>query len=150
MPRVFVRGFNNYDVDEASAKAAVSIAPEERMTQQQFKDECDINTIVRRFGLTGVVPQNFAMPQSGDFTGVTDFHTAMNVVRASQEAFMTLPGEVRARFANSPQRLMDFLHDPQNRDEAIRLGLAQKPAEVPRDAVRAIDDLAAVLAKPAS
>lgn len=142
---VVVRGAFSYDPDVVSRETALSIDEAESVVQQQFAEECDINTIVKRFGLTGELPNGVAMPVSGDFTGVTDFHTAMNLVRQAQEAFMELPGDIRERFANDPSKVMAFLENPENRDEAIKLGLVAKPEEVPRDVVAAVDELAAKL-----
>jgi phage internal scaffolding protein len=140
---VFVRTRYNYDRNAASDAAALICVPEESRTQQQFAEECDINTIVKRFGLTGELPENFRVPQSGDFTNIGDFHSAMNAVRSAEEAFMDMPAELRARFGYDPQKLMDFVHDSKNRDEAIKLGLVEKPPERPRDVVTAVDELAA-------
>lgn len=146
---MFCRAAFNYDRDEASLASGLACDPAEGVTQQQFKEETDINTIVERFGLTGSVPENLRVPVSGDFTSVGDFHSAMNVVRAAQESFMELPGDLRFRFNNDPGRFLDFVYNEANRDEAIKLGLIQKPVEVPRDAVRAIDELAAkIVPKP--
>ena len=145
---MFLRAQFNYDVDKASDEAGLFCPPEESKTQQQFADEVDINTIVRRFGLTGELPENPRMPVSGDFTAVVDFQTAMQMVVKAEEAFMEFPGELRARFANDPQRMIEFLSDDRNREEAVKLGLVSKPAEVPRDAVKAIDELAAKLVVP--
>lgn len=144
----FLRAPGNYDVDAASDASGLVCDPAESVVQQSFAEECDINTIVRRFGLTGELPQNLAMPVSGDFTGISDFHTAMNVVRAAQEEFMKLPGEMRYRFANDPGRLLEFLDNPENRDEAIKLGLVEKPPEKTRDVVQAVDELAKALTVP--
>lgn len=142
-PKPFIRSPYNYDVVAASREVALHCDPEDTQVQQQFKEECDINTIIKRFGLTGELPEGYQAPQSGDFTGITDFHSAMNAVRAAEEAFMEMPAELRARFAHDPQRLMDFLDDPKNRDEAIKLGLVNKPVEPARDMVKAIDELSA-------
>lgn len=141
-----LRTFGNYDVDAASVEAGVSCPEKEGMTQQSFREECDINEIVRRFGLTGELPENLRMPVSGDFTAVTDFQSAMNVVRTAQEEFLRVPAEIRARFANDPQRLLEFLGNDANRDEAIKLGLVNPPPERTRDVVQAVDELAAKLA----
>lgn len=140
----FRTGFN-YDRDQASVQSGLACPEEEGRTQQAHKDDADINVIVRRFGLTGELPENFRMPVSGDFTGVSDFQTAMQMVVAAQEAFMELPGEMRARFNNDPQQLMSFLEDGKNREEAEKLGLVQKKPEVTRDVVQAVDELAAKL-----
>lgn len=145
MNHYFQAGLNsgyNYDSDAVSEEWGLDCGVES-MTQQQFKDECDINTIVARFGLTGQLPDDVRVPVSGDFTGVVDFQTAMNSVRAAEEAFMELPGALRARFANDPQRLMEFVSDDENMDEARKLGLLKPKVEVTRDAVMAIDELAA-------
>lgn len=146
--KVFLRAPFNYDVDAASKEVELVCDPEESVTQQQFKDECDINEIVRRFGLTGEMPDDFRAPVSGDFTGVSDFQSAMQAVRAAQEAFNSLPAEVRAEFSNDPQRMMDFLSNEKNRERALELGLVQKPPEKTRDVVQAVDELAKVLTAP--
>ena len=148
MGTLFLRAFGNYDVDEASRESGLVCDASEGLAQQQFKEECDINTIVQRFGLTGEMPQNVRVPVSGDFTGVVDFHSAMNAVRGAQEAFMELPGRVRARFGNDPQALMEFVGDVANRDEAAKLGLLAPKPEVTRDVVKAVDELAAKLVPP--
>lgn len=128
----FWRSGYNYDRDAASLETGVVCDPEEDKTQQQFAEESDINTIVRRFGLTGEMPSDLRAPVSGDFTGVTDFQTAMNAVRQAEEEFMRMPAEMRYRFSNSPQRLLEFLEDGNNREEAIKLGLIPKPRELTR------------------
>lgn len=145
---MFLRAPWNYDVDGASDDAGLSFDGEESLTHQSFKEECDINTIVRRFGLTGELPENLRMPVSGDFTGVTDFHTAMIVVRQAQEEFLRVPAHIRARFANDPGEMMAFLEDERNRDEAVRLGLVNPVPEKTRDVVQAVDELAAKLSPP--
>lgn len=146
---VVLRAFGNYDVDKASDDAGISFDPDEGRTQQSFKDECDINEIVRRFGLTGELPDDLRMPVSGDFTGVTDFQSAMNVVRQAQEEFLRVPAEIRERFNHDPGKLVAFLGDEKNRDEAVKLGLVNPPVEKTRDVVQAVDELAAKLSPPA-
>lgn len=117
-----------YDVDQASLDAGLA-NDLPSLTQQSFAEDADINTIVERFGLTGQLPEALP-PQYGDFSGVVDFQTAMNAVRVAGEGFMTLPAQLRARFENDPSRLISFLEDPGNRDEAISLGLVNKPEVV--------------------
>lgn len=138
---VFVRTPYNYDMDEASNETAIDFTGTEDKTQQQFAEEVDINTIVRRFGLTGELPDDYRAPQSGDFTGINDYQSALNAVIAADAAFMEIPADVRERFNNDPQRLMTFLHDEKNRDEALKLGLLQPPPEKTRDMVQAVDEL---------
>ena len=129
---VFFRTPYNYDTDEVSAETGLACS-DETLTQQQFKEESDINEIVRRFGLTGQMPENVNLPRYGDFTEVTDFQSALNLVLQAEDEFMRLPAELRARFQNDPGALLDFVHDDRNRDEAIKLGLIEKGVEKARD-----------------
>lgn len=91
---------------------------------QSQKEEADINTIVRNFGVTGVLPQNVRPPQYGDFTGVDDYRSAIEVARAAEEAFMKLPSDFRARLDNDPQQFLEFCGDARNLEEMRKLGLA--------------------------
>lgn len=121
----------NYDADMVSVETGVFIdssASGEDMTQQEFKEESDINEIVRRFGITGQLPDNPRIPVSGDFEDVVDFHSAMNAVRAAEEGFMELPADLRAKFHNDPQELMDFCADGKNFEAAKALGLLKADA----------------------
>lgn len=145
---MFLRTAYNYDADKVSLETGLSIDEDESVTQQQFKEECDINEIVRRFGLTGELPENVRMPVSGDFTGVSDFTSAMQMIQQAEEAFMQFPGEVRARFQNDPSRMIAFLEDGANMKEAQELGLVPLPPEKTRDMVQAVDELAAKLVPP--
>jgi phage internal scaffolding protein len=127
---VFLRSPFNYDMSRASEETAL-LCSDPSLTQQQFRDESDINTIVNVFLKTGHLPDSVSMPQYADYEGVFDFQSAMNVVRMADENFMRMPAQVRARFHNSPQEFLDFFADPGNRDEAVRLGLAV-PVEQPK------------------
>lgn len=122
---MFVRSGDpfNYDTNVASDESGLACAVGSSLTKQSFAEEVDINTIVRRFGLSGELPSGVRIPQYADFHTVIDFHSAMLQVRRAEEAFAQLPASVRARFGNDAGSLVDFVSDEDNRDEAIRLGL---------------------------
>lgn len=130
MKKIFVRGENNYDVDAASNEAGL-FCPEDSLTRQSFAEEADINTLVKRFGLTGQMPEAVSFPTYGDFSQVMDYQSALNMVLEADDAFMSLPAETRARFGNQPGELLRFLEDPQNRSEAEKLGLVVPKAPEP-------------------
>lgn len=140
----FVRNPFSYDAADASLDSALG-GPDHpwdaSKTQQHFAEDADINTIVRRFNLTGELPTDFRSPQYGDFTGVSDYQTALDSVIAADNEFMRLPAEVRERFNNDPQQLLDFVSDSKNRDEAAKLGLlkVEPPKPAPFD-VRVVPD----------
>lgn len=118
-----------YKLKERSRAAALHCKDKSRTQQSDLKDS-DMNEIVRKFGLTATIPVGVRMPEYGDFTGVGDFRSAMDAVRGAQESFMALPAALRARFSNDPQMLMDFLAKDENREEAVKLGMVNKPADV--------------------
>lgn len=123
------------DVISVGVKKATRIynTEPEVAAQQSGKEECDINTIVERAkrgaDISSVVSQRAAM--YGDFTGLPDYRQALLMVNQARDLFMSLDAKVRERFANDPARLLDFVGDPKNRDEAITLGLVKAP-EVPK------------------
>jgi len=79
------------------------------LTQQHPKEEVDINTIVRRFGLTAEMPFGAAGGFYGDFTGIQDFESALGLVEGAQERFEALPAHVRERFDNDPGKLIAYV-----------------------------------------
>lgn len=135
MKKEFVRNPYNYDSDQESLDTALK-CEDKSLAQQQFKEESDINFIANKFALTGEAPQLPDGFQWGArFDQVFDYQTAMNAVVAGERAFMTLPAKVRKEFDNDPQKLLEFLEEPKNKDEAIRLGLI--PRAVPESPVGA-------------
>ena len=126
----FLRSPYNYDRDVASNESGLECL-DPSMAQQQFREECDINTIMERFGRTGELIAPIRMPQYGDFDGVNDYHSAMNAIVEAQSAFDQLPAKVRARFGNDPAEFLDFVYNEENRDEAIRLGLVEAVIQAP-------------------
>lgn len=125
MLSVFIRSPNNYDADLVSLETGLTCV-EPTLTKQAFAEEADINVIVQRFGITGSLPENPLPASFGDFTGISDYHSAMNAVAEANEAFDALPAAIRAKFLNDPANLVLFLEDPSNRDEAVSLGLVNK------------------------
>lgn len=123
---VFLRTFNNYDVDPVSDSVR-TVNDEASLTIQSDFEDTEINGIVRRFGVTGMLPNGgVTMPTYGDFTNdVVDYKSALNILRDADEQFMSLPSDLRARFSNSPAKLLDFLNDSGNMDEAVKLGLVK-------------------------
>lgn len=120
--KVFLRTPYNYDVDEASNASGLE-CKDPTLTQQHMADECDINKILEKFGVTGQLPVSNVSPQYGDFSGVTDYHSALNQIANMESDFMALPAALRVRFGHDPAELLAFLENPQNREEAIQLGL---------------------------
>ena len=123
-----IRSAYTFDSDVVSNKTALDTG-EDAVTQQCFKDECDINILLAKFAVTGQLPENVRVPQYVDFEEAFDFQSTMNVIRAAEEAFNAMPAEVRDRFQNDPGRFLEFANDASNYDEALKMGLAIKRPE---------------------
>lgn len=94
-------------------------------TQQNMKNDCDINLILKKYKTTGFLPDLIKQnPQYGDFSNVGDYQTALNTVMLAQTQFENLSAHVRERFANDPALFLAFCNNPQNADEMVKLGLA--------------------------
>lgn len=118
--------YDRFDGDEHGL-----MCKDESLAKQSFKEECDINVIVQRFGLDYQVPQGLRLPTYGDFTGVTDFHSAANAIALARESFDLLPAHLRTRFNHDPGSFVAFCSDDANRAEAEKLGLVMpKPPKV--------------------
>lgn len=102
------------------------------MTQQQFKDEADINYIVSMYDSSGVMPTFHGdgqplQPIFGDFASLPDNAQEMyNRMIEAKNNFDNLPLEVRKRFNYDPAAFLDFVDNPENLDELVAMGLATK------------------------
>lgn len=130
LPLPFLRTPYNYSMDQASVDTGLECL-DPSLAQQHERDDADINVIMRRFGQGHALPESFRAPQYGDFTGVGDFRSALDAVRQAEASFMSMPPDLRARFHNNPQELLEFLGDVGNRSEAMKLGLIPEPPGQP-------------------
>lgn len=96
------------------------------LTDQQYLKECDINHILKTFGATGKLPVNLRSGVSGDFSEVGDFQSCLDKINRAKNEFASLPSDIRARFGNDPVAYVDFVLDPANTEECIRLGLKEE------------------------
>jgi phage internal scaffolding protein len=110
----------------AGRRVAISF-PAVTRTHQSFKDECDINAIVRKANSTGRLPELIKQnPKYGEFSSQLSYHDAMNVVVHANEQFAALPAYTRKRFSNDPEQFLAFTADPANLPEMVKMGLATK------------------------
>lgn len=82
---------------------------------------------MKKYLITGLLP-NVAGSIYADLPDVTDFFSLQNYLLSTQDAFMELPSVIRKRFDNDPASLLAFLDDESNHEEAISLGLLEKPS----------------------
>lgn len=110
------------------------------MTKQEFQAECDINNVIKQFKphhMQQMLAANLASGMYEDLPDPVDYQEALDLVRAADREFMTIPSKVRERFGHDPRAFLAFSSDPANLDELRSLGLA-KPAVAPAAPVEVI------------
>lgn len=124
-----------FTVEERIARGAIhDFGPS--LTEQHHKDSCDINVIMAGYEKTGQVPVYTDMvPSYGDFSEVTDYHGALNLVIAAQDAFDSLSASVRKEFDYDPQKFLQAVDDPAQRERLVKLGVIseKKVSDTPSD-----------------
>lgn len=95
------------------------------LTQQHFTEDADLNVIARRFGIDhpAQLKQEPNPVHFRDTTQDPELVDILNLQRAAREGFAQLPAKILKRFDHDPRKLWDFLNDPDNEEEAVRLGL---------------------------
>lgn len=111
-------------------------------TKQEFKEECDLNVLMKRYERTGVLPTaRIGNPMYVDAADLPSYQESLKIVRDAHESFEALPSRVRAQFENNPEAFVAFAADPANKDQLREWGLGkpQEPRPAPLD-VRVIAD----------
>jgi len=90
-------------------------------TQQQFKDECDINRIVKN-AERGISPRFLARgtPQFGDFSNTPSIEEAYDTIQRAHSAFMNLPSQLRLELDNDPANINRLTQDQAERYKLLR------------------------------
>ena len=102
-------------------------------TKQCFKEECDINFVMKKYKVTGLLEhQNRYQGDYSDCCGAVDYQTAMNMIMNADEAFMSLPAKVRSEFGNDPGSFLEFATNPANQERMVEMGLYSPPVESKR------------------
>ena len=103
------------------------VCKEPSLTANYEASHCDVNQLVENAKATGVL--NHVSPKElvySAFDQNASYHDALNSVIATQEAFMSHPAAIRSKFDNDPGKMVEYLSNPDNLDEAIDLGLVRK------------------------
>lgn len=101
----------------------------ESLTQQHFKEECDVINIIKKHDRNGIIEHvQRGQARYGDFSEVHDYREALDLVRDAQSEFMNIPSDIRKKFDNDPGKFYEFVSDPENKDELIEMGFIDPQA----------------------
>lgn len=90
------------------------------MTSQEFKDECNVNNILKRYAAQAQVmgvPLSELLPKLGtapygDFTNLDSFMEMKNKVARATQVFEALPSDIRAKYGNTVEGFIGALNNP--------------------------------------
>lgn len=99
-------------------------------TDPSHAKDCDINNIVATYHKTGVFPEAGAQVFA-DVADAPSYQDAMQIVINAENAFMALDATTRRKFDNDPTQMLRFLENPENVQEAIKLGMMVAKAPTP-------------------
>jgi phage internal scaffolding protein len=100
------------------------------LTQQHFKDETDIQKIIKQYDRTGLIRHVArGVAQYGDYSQINEYREALDVVMMANASFMELPAAVRRRFNNDAGEFFEFATNPANAEEMVAMGLAEAPVD---------------------
>jgi len=100
------------------------------LTQQEFASESDINNIMAKYSYSDM--QSFAQDSPRNYLDLSDpidFQLHQDEIVKANAAFAELPAKVRKEFDNDPVKFLEFVHNEDNRDEMLRLGLLAEKQE---------------------
>lgn len=98
---VFFKTPYNHNTDvEAYRTATQTPTTEKSMTDQSFKEDADINTIMERIKQGHEYP--IALPEHFGADERVDLFTARSRIAESNRTFYNLPAEIRSEFLNDP------------------------------------------------
>lgn len=85
-------------------------------TKQSFKDQCDINKILKKAAVKGGLAHVQKYPEViyGEFDVEVDLLTARQRIADAERIFMDLPAEVRQEFNNDALAFVGFAGNPEN------------------------------------
>lgn len=103
------------------------------LTQQSAKDECDIHTIMRKAKKTGIVSHvNKYQGKYMDCASRQDFLQAQVILANAKSLWETVPSHIRSDFHNDYGEFIEFMQDPENRDQIREYGLDTSHLPLPK------------------
>jgi phage internal scaffolding protein len=114
------------EIDRANPALYVDCSVMPSLTRQEFADECDVNKLMAQYEKTGILPTpvNGREPRYLDVSDVPDLASALSMLHAATEAFMSLPAIVRRDFDNDPQKFISFAENSENIPKLREWGLS--------------------------
>lgn len=109
----------NFDPNENSVNTGLECKDESR-TKQSFKEDADLNVMIRKFGVETVAEPNWAELDVSNIPG--DYHKVRNQLIEADELFQSIPSHIRASVDNDMGKFLALVereqreHDKRQKD----------------------------------
>lgn len=117
----------------SKGKHSIDYSKGKTQVQQGFHEDSKLTNIVKRFS-----GQRLTTGEQLSYIDMYDaptFQQAQNLVANVKSEFDNLPSALRGRFENNPRKMLEFAQNPENSEEAIKLGLNRPKEEKPPTAL---------------
>lgn len=109
------------------------------LTEQAHAKECDINHKITMYAKGKAIGVSATPGVYMEVPEGFDFQSSMDTAVKLREQFESHSMEVRKRFHNNIQEMIEFLGEEKNQDEAIRLGLVEPPKEPEPESIQKVE-----------
>ena len=111
-------------------KLKVQLTTIDARTEQSHKEECDINTILKKHNRTGQL--DHVRSNEGIYDDFTehDYQNSMNIIATANSMFEELPSQMRNKFENDPSKFLNFVHNEKNNEEMYEMGIKTRPEPI--------------------
>lgn len=104
------------------------------ITDQSGAREADVNNIMLHYTKSGMLPQIQIQGSYSDNSNTPSLEDAFRIAKSAQDAFYTLPPNIRRLMDNDPSQLENFVANPNNADVLLKEGVLvarKEPAQDP-------------------
>lgn len=115
------------DSNKYSDESGIACTPEEDKTEQQWKAEADIHTLLRRFGIEGRLDGPQRVPSFKPVDYDVELQHALGGIQQAREAYDLMPQDLKREYPT----LMHFLAAIERRELTVKLPL-DKPTDTPQ------------------
>jgi phage internal scaffolding protein len=115
---------------------------EPKITDQSFKNMCDINIIMANYAKTGLFGHlNNNEPRYVDNSTIPNLEEAFDIVNRAEMLFYELPADIRKLMDNDPSQLEGFIQNPENAEILLKNGVIVKREEPKKPFIQELTEL---------
>lgn len=98
------------------------------LVKAEFQKESDINEIMKKYKRGNLAQFVDAFgDRYGDFISAPDFMNMQIAIAEAQQMFDMVPASIRKMFGNDARDFLEFVQNPENKDDLKDLGLLREP-----------------------